>query len=172
MLQAEVVQVHVIGNIVVGVDTAGVIARANAAAAYVQVEPEGEYISLRKAWRPAGVMPLKRKQEASVSAAPKPRMADIGVCCRSHRGSRHAGYRLDPMQSGTLGVLFHCIRDVEERRLVRWALIHWGNRANTELEAALRRKTRRFNSDGIMALDLMVTRSSPSYVAQEIGFLS
>jgi hypothetical protein len=49
----------------------------------------------------------------------------------------------------------------------RWAFIHWGSRANTELEAALRRKTRRFNSDGISGLDLMVTRSSPSCLPQE-----
>ena len=38
MLQAEVVQVHVIGNIVVGVDAARVIAGTDAATAQIQVQ--------------------------------------------------------------------------------------------------------------------------------------
>jgi hypothetical protein len=71
MLQAEVVQVHIVGNIVITVDTAGVVAVADATAAQIQTQPLGRIGFAQKRLTGGGGHTVQREPGGIHEAQPR-----------------------------------------------------------------------------------------------------
>jgi hypothetical protein len=123
LLQAEVVQVHVIGNIVIGVDATRVIARADAATAYIQVQSRGR-IDVSQKSMAGGGRHSTQKETGGISergAKAKDRL-ELTRAVNFDGGGRRTFFRLRPLQGRACGVLLRCIRYEEGCRLGSRAL--------------------------------------------------
>ena len=123
MLQAEVVQVHIVGNVVIAIDAARVVAGADATAAQVQIQPLGRINFAQKRLTGSGRHAVQQEAGGIRKRSSKAEDGLKLACAIDLDGGRASpGGGRGPTQLRTLGVLLLCIGNIKSCRPVRQRL--------------------------------------------------